>query len=279
MKNNQFKKLAVVCASALPLVSAAFADVDASLSLAGGFRWDSLERAGNAANITGITHASEKEKVQSATVELNGRVSFNHDLYVRAYGIYGGVVTNPKEILTIEGTSAATATVEIDNKDFCYDFGGALGWQFDFKNGEFMLSPEIGYGYSRIKVIDLDWFSTGAPFVGLQMKWMFATNGFMDLGASYYFAGSRRDYYSAASAIGFGNGSIKEGHVYGPEAFLGFGYDLTKNWSLGVKYRFKYQKTAKRVYPEGAVSPTARLTDEQTTWMTNHVSLEVGYSF
>lgn len=279
MKNNQFKKLAVVCACALPLASAAFADVDASLSLAGGFRWDTLERAGNTANVTDVTHISEKDRTQSATVELAGRVSFNHDLYVRAYGIYGGVVSDPKETLAIQGTTPSSTTSSLPFKNYCYDLGTALGWQFDFSNGEFMLSPELGYGYSRLSVVDGDSFSTGAPFVGVQFKWMFATNWFMDLGASYYFVGSRRDLYSAASGAGVASGKLTKGHVQGPEAFLGFGYDFTKHWSLGVKYRFKYQQTAKRVYPEGAVAPTARLTNEKTTWSTNHVSIEAGYTF
>jgi hypothetical protein len=278
MKNNQFKKLAVLGAVALPLASAAFGSVDVGLSLSGGYRWDNIRRSGDAAGITGVTHVSERDKVNSLTVDLDAVVALNSDFYVRVNGNYGGVISNPKETVAITGTSSSNTTGTIDDKNHCYGFGGAVGYQFDFSNGEFSLAPEFGYTFSRMKIVDADFLGVGAPFIGLQFRWMFAQNWSMDLGASYYFIGSRHEKYAPAAAAGLGSGYMKKGNFMGPEGNLAFFYYLGESWSLGLKYRFKYIESAKRAYPDGATSG-ARLTNERTRWITNHVSIEAGYTF
>lgn len=283
MKNNQFKKLAVLGAVALPLASAAFGSVDIGLSLSGGYRWDNIRRSGDTASLTvdsnTITHVSERDKVNSITVDLDAVVALNRDFYVRLNGNYGGVITDPKETVSFTGTTSGSATTTITNKNQCYGFGGAVGYMFSFSNGEFALAPEFGYSYSRMKILDEDFLGVGAPFLGLQFRWMFAQNWSMDLGANYYFLGSRHEKYSPATAVGLGNGYLKKGYFKGPEANLGFYYYLGQSWSFGVKYRFKYLESSKRTYPAGSDASTARITNERTRWITNQVSVEVGYTF
>lgn len=281
MKNSQFKKLAVLGAVALPLASAAFGSVDVGLSLSGGYRWDNIRRSGDVADLTiganTISHVSERDKVNSITVDLDAVVALNRDFYIRVNGNYGGVITNPKESLSAIGSTANLNTSgTIDDKNHCYGFGGAVGYQFDFSNGEFALAPEFGYTYSRMKIVDEDFLGVGAPFLGLQFRWMFAQNWSMDLGVSYYFIGSRHEKYQASQ---FTNSYMKKGNFMGPEGNLGFFYYLGESWSFGLKYRFKYLESAKRTYPEGAGAGTARITNERTRWITNHVSIEAGYTF
>ena len=202
-------------------------EVNASLSATTGYRWDVVKRAIDVdLNEDELVSASTRDKVGSLTFGLNGIVSMNRKLYFRANGNYGKVIQPSDE--TIEATvfeESVVQSTEINNKYYSWAFGGAAGWDFVFYEGNFRLAPELGFGYSRVKIDKADYIASAAPFAGFQLHWIFAKFWSFDLSSSYYFEGSHRE--------NIGESSLKKGHMCGPEAIAGFSYQFNKNWNFG----------------------------------------------
>lgn len=247
MQKMVFKTLSL----ALPALALCNVDVEGEIHLAGGYRSDKYkQRASEMSD-------SLFKKIDSATVELNGRMVFNSTFFFRSFGVYGAVVKTPELVV------AGSAT-EFGLKKYIFDIGGAVGWQFDFKEGAFSLSPEFGYDYARVKFCDTYYLAVGAPFAGVGLRWIMAAHASIDLGVDYLFTGSRREIFRTGI-------KLTDGSFQGPRADLRLHYLITNHWSLGAGYRFQYTFSQQKNFTDVA--------QEKTRWTAHYGSIDLSYTF
>lgn len=242
----------------LPALAAASVQTTAMVNLSGGYRIDRYEQK---SVISSAPTTATFKDFGSATIDLDGHLSFNRDFFVRSFGSYGFMTKAPKLIAT--GTSDT-----IGAKKYVFAVGGAVGWQFNFACDKVTLSPEFGYDYSRLKFDNARYIAVGAPFVGLALTWDFTRKAAMDFGFEYAFAGARREIF-------FSGGKLTDGTFQGPKVKLLFTYNFTPRWSMGAGYTYRYLFSKKRDFTLSA----GNIDGLKTTWTTHHAKVNVGYTF
>ena len=274
MKKLSARGLLLFSACAFPAMGWADLGLGGMFSIAGGFRWDHYKQEGSSpAHST--THVRNKIKhIHLGTFAVNARATYDDAAYLRIVGRYASVVTRPYREVTI---GAASSLSTIDNRDFSYDLGIAAGYTFDLFAGDFLIAPEFGYGYARLKIDENEHLGFGAPFAGFEVTWTPVQVWIVKLHFDYSFFGSRREKLTTPIA-GITPGSIplylNQGRVQGPEGALYFGHTFNHHWSLGVQYRLKYLFTNERT-----IHGTSTTWTEKTSWTTNSLSLKLGYIF
>jgi len=244
-----------------------------TISFEGGFRWDHYDQSGSLPADATTRVRNKVKHIHLGTFTTEARLTYDDAGYFRLKGGYGSVVTRPQREVTV---GATTSPSYVDTREFAYDLATALGYTFDLFAGDFLIAPEFGYGYSRLKIDETDNLSYGAPFFGLELRWNIVEVWKMRLHFDYHFLGTRREQLPPPTA-GLTTEdalSLRDGHVQGPEGLLYFGYDFNKQWTLGVQYRLKYLFSDKQV-----INGTSTTWKEKTSWTTNVISLNLGYIF
>lgn len=257
-------------------VTAGFAELGlgGDFSVEGGCRWDDYRQSGNAPAVSGTYIRNKIKKNYLGTFDINARATFDDAAYFRIVGRYGGPLTKPQREVTVGST---TTLESIDHYGFAYDVGAAVGYTFDLFAGDFLIAPEFGYTYSRLKVDEAEFIGFGAPFAGAVFKWVLVKTWILNIQLDYYFAGSRREKLTPPIAdITTGSSPlyITKGRAQGPEGSILLGYDFNSSWTLGVKYRLKYLFTNERTLNGDPITWA-----EKTAWTTNNISLQLGYIF
>lgn len=239
----------------------------------GGLRWDHYDQSGSSpANSTTLVR-NKMRRIQLGTFTTEARLTYDDAGYFRIKGSYGSIVTRPQREVTVGATVSPSI---VDTREFAYDIATALGYTFDLFAGDFLIAPEFGYGYSRLKIDETDNLGFGAPFFGLELTWKLVEVWKLRLHFDYHFLGTRREKLPPPTAGLTSQEALflNDGRVQGPEGLLYLGHEFNKNWALGVQYRLKYLFTDKKVI--NGISTTWK---EKTAWTTNAVSLNLGYTF
>lgn len=243
----------------LPAFAAASVQTTATMDLAVGYRIDRYEQKSVINNAAG---SATFKDLGSTTIDLSGRLSFNHDFFVRSFGSFGFMTQTPK--LSIAGGSDS-----LGEKKYAFAVGGAVGWQFNFSCDAIALFPEFGYDYTRLKFDSARYIGVGAPFAGLGLTWDFTRKAALNFGFEYAFAGARREIF-------YRDGDkITSGSFQGPKGKIDLTYNLNPQWSLGAGYTFRYLFSNKRDFTLTAGSVNGL----NTTWTTHRAMVNVGYTF
>lgn len=255
-----------------PIVSWALG-LGGEVSFEGGFRWDHYDQSGSLPADSTTRVRNKIDRIHLGTFTTEGRLTYDDAGYLRIKGSYGSIVTHPKREVTV---GAITSPSLIDTREFAYDIGAALGYTFDLFAGDFLIAPEFGYGYSRLKIDETDNLGFGAPFFGVELKWSLVEVWRLKLHFDYYFLGTRREKLPPPTAGLTSEDTLflSEGRVQGPEGALFFGYDFNNHWTLGVQYRLKYLFTESVI-----LDGTSTTWKEKTSWTSNAISLNLGYIF
>lgn len=274
MRKYSVHSLLFFAACAFPTLGWTELGLGGDFSIAGGFRWDHYSQKGfSPANST--TYVRNKIKhIQLGTFTVNARATYDDAAYLRILGRYGSVLTRPYRDVTI-GNLSSLSTVE--NRDFSYDLGIAAGYTFDLFAGDFLIAPEFGYGYARLKIDENESLGFGAPFAGFELTWTPVQVWVVKLHFDYYFLGTRREKLTPPIA-GITPAStplyLNHPHIQGPEGSLYFGHTFNDHWKLGLQYRIKYLFTE-----EHTINGPSTTWSEKTSWTTNSLSLQLGYIF
>lgn len=265
------KIFAMAALGALPLIAFTL-DVGGSLAFEPGYRFDEAEY-----NVTGLgsTTKTKFKEISALSLALGGKLTLD-DAYIRATGDYAFILKAPLSEVFVNGAKIGDQRL---SKEGAWDVLGAVGYTFCLGDGEFKLSPELGFAFSHLELFKQVVegtlvrfaFETGTGFAGCDFKWMFSQEWTFGLLFNFHF-------------IGFSKLVLEPQAVYtkplffGPEAKLSFDYFLSENWSIGAAYRFKYLFTNKADERFEIDSLSADIQIDGS-WMTNNATINVTYTF
>lgn len=208
--------------------SVAYSSVQSELACSAGYRTDTITQRYES---SGINSRIDFDSIHSAAFEVNYLASFNHNLYLRAEGLFAEA---PGHLKKREQEGGVDTLSSNGGKAHTTGWLGAIGWQFDFAHGRLSWCLETGWLYNSIKYT----YETShrlklyAPFVGTLLHFPLNHRWYFECDFDYIFSSSR---YERVEDVDFNRGSFQ-----GPRGGLALGMHISKHISFAIDWKTFY---------------------------------------
>jgi hypothetical protein len=200
---------------------------DSSLEVGFGYRTDELKwktQVGSVVGLDGVQSHLKWKNLNIWQVEAKGEYVTCDNIYLRATGDYGWIVSGKNKYSTTIGSESPVEVAHSKTRGHVYDVDVAIGYQFKLCDDSFAVTPVVGYSWKAQHLKHRHW-----NFGGVTVDTPIASSS------------SSSDDDSSSSSSGAKHGRLNT-RWNGPFVGVDFDYRIDCEWSLFLGYEFHFAK-------------------------------------